>query len=334
MPSYLSYKRQIAVLDENNDDITWITVKGNHIPIKKGQNKGEAVKEFFEKKNAGSKSEKVSKKPEKETRMSLALKIAALVKPTKISEKEYARRLVNGVGVLKGSSLGELQKLYERRKSDAEKKSEPEKKEFMSKEEFDKVYNNTKKNLSVAAKNEPTITKDLKSIKGIVLHGLDFRLKQKKSAVEKVKRERLENPDRENWHDRKIMNRMYDLVRYTQLVDKATFVEQAQKTIDELKSRGYKIVQLKNYWRPEVNRGTNPYRGINMKWKSPGGQKFELQFNTENNLTVKDKMHDIYNKQRVLKEGSKEWEDLNNESLKLTKLFDNPKDIEKLVVNG
>ena len=290
MPSYLSYKKQIAVLDGNNDDITWITVKGNHIPIKKGQNKGEAVKEFFEKKNAGSKSEKVSKKPEKETRMS-----------------------------------------YERRKSDAEKKSEPEKKEFMSKEEFDKVYNNTKKNLSVAAKSEPTITKDLKGIKDIVLYGLDFRLKEKKSAVEKVKRERIENKYKENWHDRKIMNRMYDLVRYTQLVDKDTFVEQAQKTIDELKGRGYKIVELKNFWRKEVNKGKNPYRGINMKWKSPDGQKFELQFNTKNNLTVKDKMHDIYNKQRILKEGSKEWEDLNNESLKLTKLFDNPKDIEKLV---
>ena len=290
MPSYLSYKKQIAVLDENNDDITWITVKGNHIPIKKGQNKGEAVKEFFEKKNAGSKSEKVSKKPEKETRMS-----------------------------------------YERRKSDAEKKSEPEKKEFMSKEEFDKVYNNTKKNLSVAAKSEPTITKDLKGIKDIVLYGLDFRLKEKKSAVEKVKRERIENKYKENWHDRKIMNRMYDLVRYTQLVDKDTFVEQAQKTIDELKGRGYKIVELKNFWRKEVNKGKNPYRGINMKWKSPDGQKFELQFNTKNNLTVKDKMHDIYNKQRILEAGSKEWEDLNNESLKLTKLFDNPKDIEKLV---
>ena len=269
MPSYLSYKKQIAVLDENNDDITWITVKGNHIPIKKGQNKGEAVKEFFEKKNDGSKSEKVSKKPEKQ--------------------------------------------------------------EFMSKEEFNKVYNNTKKNLAKATKEEPNITKDLKGIKDIVLYGLDYRLKQKQSAVEKVKRERLENPDKENWHDRKIMNRMYDLVRYTQLVDKDTFVEQAQKTIDELKGRGYKIVELKNFWRKEVNKGKNPYRGINMKWKSPDGQKFELQFNTKNNLTVKDKMHDIYNKQRILKEGSKEWSDLNNESLKLTKLFDNPKDIEKLV---
>lgn len=125
MPSYLSYKRQIAVLDENNDDITWITVKGNHIPIKKGQNKEEAIKSFFEsKKSGGSKSEKASKKPEKETRMSLALKIAALVKPTKISEKEYAKRLVNGVGAVKGSSLGELQKLYERRKSESGNKVE------------------------------------------------------------------------------------------------------------------------------------------------------------------------------------------------------------------
>lgn len=58
MPSYLSYKRQIAVLDDNSDDITWITVKGNHIPIKKGEKKGDAIKKFFEsKKSGGAKSE-------------------------------------------------------------------------------------------------------------------------------------------------------------------------------------------------------------------------------------------------------------------------------------
>lgn len=98
MPSYLSYKRQIAVLDDNSDDITWITVKGNHIPIKKGENKEDAIKNFFEsKKSGGGKSEKGSTKPEKETRMSLALK---------------------------GSSLAELQKLYERRKSESGNKVE------------------------------------------------------------------------------------------------------------------------------------------------------------------------------------------------------------------
>lgn len=57
MPSYSQYKRQLAVLDADDTDIeAWITVKGNHIPIKKGQSKEEAVKSFIESKNGGGKS--------------------------------------------------------------------------------------------------------------------------------------------------------------------------------------------------------------------------------------------------------------------------------------
>lgn len=60
MPSYSSYKRQMAVLDAKNDNIeSWITVKGNHIPIMKGQSKEDAVKSFL----AG-KSDKASAKRE------------------------------------------------------------------------------------------------------------------------------------------------------------------------------------------------------------------------------------------------------------------------------
>lgn len=55
MPSYTQYLRQMSVVvDSSDEDITWITVKGNHIPIKKGQNKGDAIKEFFESKKSGS----------------------------------------------------------------------------------------------------------------------------------------------------------------------------------------------------------------------------------------------------------------------------------------
>jgi len=36
----------------NKDDIEWITVKGNHIPIKKGQSKEEAIKEFLKDKTS------------------------------------------------------------------------------------------------------------------------------------------------------------------------------------------------------------------------------------------------------------------------------------------
>lgn len=38
---------------EADDGTEWITVKGNHIPIGKGQNKGDAIKSFFDKKKSG-----------------------------------------------------------------------------------------------------------------------------------------------------------------------------------------------------------------------------------------------------------------------------------------
>lgn len=43
---------------KDEDDIDWITVKGTHIPIKEGENKGEVVEEFIKEKVEGEKSEK------------------------------------------------------------------------------------------------------------------------------------------------------------------------------------------------------------------------------------------------------------------------------------
>lgn len=63
MPSYLSYLNQMSVLDAD-DDIQWITVRGNHIPIKKGENKEDAIKSFFESKGKESKKTE-QKSPEK-----------------------------------------------------------------------------------------------------------------------------------------------------------------------------------------------------------------------------------------------------------------------------
>jgi len=39
----------VEYLNAKDDDIKWITVKGNHIPIKKGQTEDEAVKAFLSK---------------------------------------------------------------------------------------------------------------------------------------------------------------------------------------------------------------------------------------------------------------------------------------------
>ena len=43
-------KEITKMAQDKDDDIEWITVKGNHIPIKKGQTKEQAVKEFIESK--------------------------------------------------------------------------------------------------------------------------------------------------------------------------------------------------------------------------------------------------------------------------------------------
>ena len=59
-PRYENAMIAVNALDATNkddEDIEWITVKGNHIPIKKGQSKEEAVKEFIEKQNKSEKSD-------------------------------------------------------------------------------------------------------------------------------------------------------------------------------------------------------------------------------------------------------------------------------------
>lgn len=91
MPSYTQYMRQMAVMDANDDDIeSWITVKGNHIPIKKGQSKEDAVKEFISKKS----DKEFSKRAEKPQSIGEATKkVVSQVKENreinKAAKKEY-----------------------------------------------------------------------------------------------------------------------------------------------------------------------------------------------------------------------------------------------------
>lgn len=60
-------KRLIA---KNDDDTEWVTVNGNHIPVKEGQSKTEAVKEFLDKKvEKQSKCDKIKKRNRKEVKL-------------------------------------------------------------------------------------------------------------------------------------------------------------------------------------------------------------------------------------------------------------------------
>ena len=58
------YEGANIVVNKKDDDIEWITVKGNHIPVKKGQSKDEAVKEFLKDKEGKSLDKKEETKKE------------------------------------------------------------------------------------------------------------------------------------------------------------------------------------------------------------------------------------------------------------------------------
>lgn len=107
MPSYVQYKKMMAVLDAEfreedhpRDDDGKFTNKNSGGSLNKSDEKSQELG-----------SEKINK----ETRVSLANKLAELINPDKISKKEYANRLLNGVGAVKPYSLSELQSEYERR---------------------------------------------------------------------------------------------------------------------------------------------------------------------------------------------------------------------------
>ena len=62
MTSYLRYQKEIRTVQDADDIESWITVRGNHIPIKKGQSKEEAVKSFLKNKGGSSSKTESSKK--------------------------------------------------------------------------------------------------------------------------------------------------------------------------------------------------------------------------------------------------------------------------------
>ena len=124
------------------------------------------------------------------------------------------------------------------------------------------------------------------------------------------------------------MYNMYDVVRYTYQSKPESMVKDYEFARTELEAKGYKFVQVKNSWLDKAN----PYNGVNIKMSDKNGNKFELQFHTQESLVIKNgKMHELYEKQRRIKDvNSKEYADLKNEMKKISNGMEKPSDIERI----
>lgn len=194
--------------------------------------------------------------------------------------------------------------------------------------------------LASAEDNEPKITSDLLKIVGET-HGtidydvgngktsLDFRKKSFDSLERKVNSDLLNDTNKTK---EEIMNSMYDIVRYTDLVDGEYLVDDYEQIKKNLEAEGYKIRRVKNQFTNE----NSDYKGLNLVVENENGYKFELQYHTPESMKVKEINHKLYEEARLdntSKERKKELESLmrkNNLEIKPIKNINKIKSMDDL----
>ncbi len=130
---------------------------------------------------------------------------------------------------------------------------------------------------------EPRISADMRAIErentyGGWLEGFEFRLKGDDRIKEKVA-EKLEAEPRIT--SAEALREVPDAIRYTYCFRAENYTKGYYDITNRLESRGYEMYFSKNWW-------TNPeYKGINTRWVTPDGQRFEVQFHTPDSFHAK-----------------------------------------------
>jgi hypothetical protein len=143
---------------------------------------------------------------------------------------------------------------------------------------------------------EPSISDNVKTTEAYNdrdgwLEGFEFRLKGEGRIIEKVS-EVLEtsSPDATACE---IVQQIPDAIRYTFCLSASDYTAGCRDIRDRLESCGYEMYNLKNSWAdPE-------YKGINTRWVTPEGHRFEVQFHTRESFHAKHHVtHEAYERLR------------------------------------
>jgi hypothetical protein len=90
-----------------------------------------------------------------------------------------------------------------------------------------------------------------------------------------------------------VLREIPDAIRYTFCMEPKNYTTGYHDAKDGLERRGYEMYQCKNFWSdPE-------YKGINTRWVTPDGQRFEVQFHTPESFHAKHHVtHQAYERLR------------------------------------
>jgi hypothetical protein len=110
------------------------------------------------------------------------------------------------------------------------------------------------------------------------LEGFEFRLKGEDRLKEKIAEQLEAEPDKS---PAEILRRIPDAIRYTFCFQSESYTRGYYDVKERLESRGYEMYYSRNWW-------TDPeYKGINTRWVTAEGQRFEVQFHTPESFHAK-----------------------------------------------
>jgi hypothetical protein len=146
-------------------------------------------------------------------------------------------------------------------------------------------------------RTEKELTKEMTDAEGEntcggKLEGLKFARKGEERLKEKIADELGVTPALK---PEEAISKVHDAIRYTFCFEPEKYSAGYREIKHLLESRELRMVYSKNYWRdndPE-------YRGINTRWVTPTGQRFEVQFHTRESFYAKQTLtHRCYERIR------------------------------------
>jgi hypothetical protein len=142
---------------------------------------------------------------------------------------------------------------------------------------------------------EPPVTADLQQITqespyGAELKGLEFRRKGEERLKEKVAEAVRDNPDAP---PHEVVQGIPDTIRYTFSTERDNYTNAYWDIKERLESRGYEMYHSNNSWEK------SEYKGINTRWITSDGKRFEVQFHTPESHHAKQEItHKAYERIR------------------------------------
>jgi hypothetical protein len=123
------------------------------------------------------------------------------------------------------------------------------------------------------------------------LEGLEYRLKGEDRLKEKIAEKIAHQPNRA---PAEVARQTSDAIRYTFCFESASYSDGYRDVKQRLEAREYRMVYSKNHWRDDLE-----YKGINTRWATLEGQRFEVQFHTPESYHAKQEVtHGSYERLR------------------------------------